>query len=323
MVTITAEECCNALIRGWISRFGVPASLVSDRGTQFTSSMGRELNRLLGISNSTTTAYHPQANGMVERFHRQLKAALMAVASDRGWMASLPLVLLGLRSSWKQDLDSSPAELLYGEALRLPGDFAAKTAFSSPSDFASDLHARMTAIRASPASAHLRAGSEPSDDALHRFRGIQSAYVRIDASKPPLCRPYAGPFEIVSKSPKYFVLRVKGKDDKISVDRLKPAHKLSDTPPSSRKLSDINESLFRIANYSQKQSTNDGCESRTKTDKKCKITLDSKSEITDSFPTQPLISKSYKDALLSPPLSSSPYRTRSFRTSKPVSRFSP
>ena len=107
MTSITAEECCNGLIRGWISRFGVPSSLVSDRGTQFTSSMWRELNRLLGISCSTTTAYHPQANGMVERFHRQLKAALMAVASDRGWMSSLPLVLLGLRASWKQDLDLS------------------------------------------------------------------------------------------------------------------------------------------------------------------------------------------------------------------------
>ena len=39
MVTITAEECCNALIRAWISSFGVPASLISDRGAQFTSSM--------------------------------------------------------------------------------------------------------------------------------------------------------------------------------------------------------------------------------------------------------------------------------------------
>ena len=79
--------------------------------------MWKELNRLLGIKNVTTTAYHPQANGMVERFHRQLKASLMAVADDRGWMASLPLVLLGLRSSWKHDLDASPAELLYGEQL--------------------------------------------------------------------------------------------------------------------------------------------------------------------------------------------------------------
>ena len=75
----------------------------------------------------------------------------MAVADDRGWMASLPLVLLGLRSSWKHDVDASPAELLYRENLRLPGNFVTKSAFTSSSDFASELHSRMSSLRAQPA----------------------------------------------------------------------------------------------------------------------------------------------------------------------------
>ena len=96
LATITAESCCTAFVRSWVSRFGIPSTLISDRRAQFTSNMWKELHRLLGVKARSTTAYHPQANGMVERFHRQLKASLMAVAENGNWMSSLPLVLLGL-----------------------------------------------------------------------------------------------------------------------------------------------------------------------------------------------------------------------------------
>ena len=75
---ISADTCIQALMHGWISRYGVPGDIVADRGAQFTSSLWRRLSELFGIKCSNTTAYHPQANGMIERVHRQLKAALMA-----------------------------------------------------------------------------------------------------------------------------------------------------------------------------------------------------------------------------------------------------
>ena len=54
----------NALIRGWISRFGVPADITSDRGPQFTSSLWSNINIILDIKQQHTTAYHSQANGI-------------------------------------------------------------------------------------------------------------------------------------------------------------------------------------------------------------------------------------------------------------------
>jgi transposase InsO family protein len=62
-----AATCADTFITTWIARFGVPGRLASDRGTQFTSS---NICRQLGIAHSTTTAYHPQANRMVERSHQ-------------------------------------------------------------------------------------------------------------------------------------------------------------------------------------------------------------------------------------------------------------
>ena len=84
--TITSEVVARAFISGWISRFGVPSTIVTDCGRQFESHLWSNLMALLGTKRSRTTSYHPQANGMVERFHRQLKAALKAQPNPDVWM---------------------------------------------------------------------------------------------------------------------------------------------------------------------------------------------------------------------------------------------
>lgn len=75
---ITADVVAKAFVSTWVSRFGVPSTLTTDRGRQFESALWRELMQLLGTTRCRTTAYHPSANGLVERFHRQLKASLKA-----------------------------------------------------------------------------------------------------------------------------------------------------------------------------------------------------------------------------------------------------
>jgi hypothetical protein len=76
--------------------------------------------KMCGTQLSRITAHHPAANGLVERFHRTLKAAIMCHADQR-WTEALPL-LLGIRTSFKADLQASVAELFYGEPLRIPGE---------------------------------------------------------------------------------------------------------------------------------------------------------------------------------------------------------
>ena len=77
---------------------------------------------MLGIKQQHTTAYHPQAS-MVERLHRQLKNFLKARTTSPHWMEHLPFTLLGLRTTWREELGCSPAELVYGSTLRIPGEF--------------------------------------------------------------------------------------------------------------------------------------------------------------------------------------------------------
>ena len=83
---------------------------------------GRSLLSYL-VLNTCTTSYHPIANGLVEWFHRHFKSALKASPQPEHWTNMLPLVLLGIRTSLKQDLGCTAAELVYGTSLRLPGEF--------------------------------------------------------------------------------------------------------------------------------------------------------------------------------------------------------
>ena len=93
MSSILAESCPHPFLSTWISRFCSPAVLASDRGVQFTSSVWTGVCSSLGISASTTTAFHPQSKGMIERFHCSLKSALRSRLAGSDWFLHLPLVL--------------------------------------------------------------------------------------------------------------------------------------------------------------------------------------------------------------------------------------
>ena len=126
IVDIRAETVADAFFSEWIARFGTPATITTDRGAQFESKLWDGLCNQFGIVRNRTTSYNPQSSGMVERFHRQLKAAIMAHESPNPWTITLPSILLGVRSAVKELLGRSAAEMIYGTTLRLPREFTEK-----------------------------------------------------------------------------------------------------------------------------------------------------------------------------------------------------
>ena len=120
----SAAMCTRALFRSWIARFGVPAVMTSDRGSQFTSSLWSALCSLLGIQHFQTTAYHPEGNGMAERFHRCLKGALCSCCAGSDWADHLPWVMLVLRVAARKDTAISPSQAAFSSAACLPSQFS-------------------------------------------------------------------------------------------------------------------------------------------------------------------------------------------------------
>ena len=190
--------------------------------------MWRSFTQLLGTRHLRTTAYHPCANGLVERLHRQLKAALKSYPQQGNWTDALPLVLLGIRTSIKEDLGCTAAQLVYGTTLHLPGSF-----FSAPTDsnpdpqsYVLNLQYRMQQLQATPPRP---VNNTPisSNEALWNSPYV---FIRHDRVRKPLQPPYDGPFKVLDRAPKYFTINVKGRRDTVTIDRLKPAH--LDTAPS-------------------------------------------------------------------------------------------
>ena len=180
--SISTEACVNAFILAWISRFGVPATLTSDRGAQFTSSVWTAVCHSLGISTSQTTSFHPQSNGMIELFHRSLKSSLRARADDSHWVSHLPLVLLGLRSVPKEDTGFSVSEAVYGSALTIPGEFL--DALELPNSQFINKIRKVIAGFSTPPPHHVQ--HLPPTELPAALRIAKFVFVREDASKPPL-----------------------------------------------------------------------------------------------------------------------------------------
>ena len=225
MSDMSASSCARALISAWISRFGVPSEISSDRGAQFTSSLWAAVAQLLGTKHSRTTAYHPQSNGLVERFHRHMKASLMARLCGANWIDELPWVLLGIRTAPKEDLGTSSAELVYGSPLTVPGDFVATTADTEkPRDFLPALREKVANFRPIPTSQH----GTPASYVPKPLQHSQYVFVRRDAHRTPLQSPYEGPYKVVTAGSKTFDIDKGGRTETVSVDRLKPSH--SDFP---------------------------------------------------------------------------------------------
>lgn len=230
LTDITAENVAKAFISMWISRFGCPEKVTTDRGRQFESHLFSKISSIIGSHHLKTTAYHPAANGLVERFHRQLKAAIMCHA-DESWTETLPLVLLGIRSSWKEDLSASSAELVYGEVLKLPGEFFEPTTdrLTDYTDFLTRLRLHMKQLQPKAVARHGSAKVFVFKD----LSTVSHVFIRQDFVRRSLQPPYAGPYRVVSRNDKFFAIDVAGRITNVSIDRLKPAYILTDDPGST------------------------------------------------------------------------------------------
>lgn len=111
---ISATTIALVFLNTWLSRFGVPLHVVMDGGSQFESELFRDLF-------ASTTAYHPQTNGMIERLHYTLKTAIMT--RKQSLLDALLIILLGIRNM-PNEQGFSPATAVTGTQLLLPKPIA-------------------------------------------------------------------------------------------------------------------------------------------------------------------------------------------------------
>ena len=118
---IRSETIVDALWEIW-SQVGIPESIITDRGSQFTGSLMSEVTEMLQIKHKFTAPFNPQANGLVERFNGCLKQMLkrLSIEQPKEWDSFIPAVLFAYREVPQASTGFSPFEMLFGRTVRGP-----------------------------------------------------------------------------------------------------------------------------------------------------------------------------------------------------------
>ncbi|XP_063244803.1 uncharacterized protein LOC134546161 [Bacillus rossius redtenbacheri] len=229
---IEATTVARAFFTTLVAHFGAPLRATTDQGRQFTSSLFAAFAALVGMTHLQTTAYHSASNGMVERLHRSLKAAICCHATEH-WVDVLPIVLLGIRATWRDDLRASTAELVYSQPLCLPGEFLGEhpdsPRFDAPG-LVTDLCLHFRDLRPVSGSRHGETRQFVSRD----LPTATEVFVCCQGQKGSLYAPYEGPFPVLGRTPKTATLLMHGQRTTVSIDRLKPAYVLADQDPPAK-----------------------------------------------------------------------------------------
>lgn len=246
----TASEVATFFLKAIYLRHGAPHVLLSDRGKAFLSSTLSEVLQASNTIHKTTSSYHPQTNGLTERFHRTLCDMLsMYIQPDhRNWDAVLPFVTFAYNTSVQRTTGYSPFFLVYG---RQPTSSLDVSFFSGPvnsSPFICDQFLYRVAQCRRRARINTEASQEDRKnryDATHRdvfYRPGDAVLLWTPARTPGLCEKlesrYIGPYTVIDQtSPvNYRVTPVHASTDQrcrgtevVHVSRLKPFHLRSTT----------------------------------------------------------------------------------------------
>ena len=230
---ITVQSVVNNFALHWISVYGIPEAVTSDRGSQFTSAVWEQLLKTWGIKSLHTTAYHPEANGMVERLHRRLKESLIALGhEERGmWFWRLPMAMLAIRTTLKPDVGASPAQLVYGEGISLPGEILGnqhlddREMLETQRRHSANLRMEVERLQPIPTSAH----REPKVHIPGNMATATHVFVRKGGVHPPLTAPYDGPYRVAERNDQNVKIFVPGRGTQVvALNRVKPTHVAAD-----------------------------------------------------------------------------------------------
>ncbi|KAK7909313.1 hypothetical protein WMY93_013997 [Mugilogobius chulae] len=150
MRKITAPAVVKALVK-FFSLFGLPKVVQTDQGTNFMSRVFAQVAKELNITHCFSSAYHPESQGALERFHQTLKSMLRAycLEFEKEWDDGIHLLLFAAREMVQESTGFSPADLVFAHSVRGPlqllqekwlGDPEPQNVLDYVSSFRSRLH---------------------------------------------------------------------------------------------------------------------------------------------------------------------------------------
>ncbi|CAF1309795.1 unnamed protein product [Didymodactylos carnosus] len=191
----TAETAAKFLVEKVISQYGVPRQLLTDRDTHFMSNVFKAIASRCSVNHTTT--YHPQCNGLTERFNATLAGSLGTYVNQQqsDWDEYLPYVTLAYNTSKQSTIQMEPFKLMYGREALLPFDTPSSTTQLST---ANDYYAELTKF--------LKQAKSTVRDNIKQQQNVYKRILPYDTGRqdlPPLKLGHGttnGPIELPSKT---------------------------------------------------------------------------------------------------------------------------
>ena len=211
-----AQTVARLLVENIVCRHGVPQELLSDRGSNFLSDLMLEVCSLLGIKKLNTSGYHPQTDGLVEKFNCTL-INMISKHTDAGtveWDQQLQLLLFAYRSMVQESTRESPFFLLYGRDPRLPTgtqlDGARTEYLVDMDDYRTELVMSMAKAKKIALENICRA-QRKQKEFYDRHSGETTYHVgervmvympgTVSGKRWKIARPYHGPYRVINITP--------------------------------------------------------------------------------------------------------------------------
>ena len=207
---ISSRVIINELVK-FFTKFGIPGSVQSDQGTNFTSNLFKEAMKVLGVKQYLSTSYHPETQGALERFHQTIKSILTKYSFEveKDWDEGVPIMLFYVREACHESLGFSPNELLFGRELRGPLKLLYESWIGESCrvpllDYVKDLKCKLQEIQKF-AYDNLKCSQEQMKQKFDRkakarqFKPGEEVLVFLPVRQYPLQSKYQGPYTVLSQ----------------------------------------------------------------------------------------------------------------------------
>lgn len=230
-----ARTIADKLVNHFICKFGIPMQILTDQGKDFTSTLLKEVARLFRIKQIQTSAYRPQSNGALERSHATLADYLKhyILTKQTDWDEWIHIAMFSYNTSVHAATKYTPHELVFGNKPELPSSIARNPEFK----YSYDSYIAQLKLKLNKCHQIARENVIKSKEKSKKYYDRSASDIVFDlgdqvllsneGSKPHISKKFAakytGPYEIVQQnSPTNFTIKLKNKDQKVHVNRLKP-----------------------------------------------------------------------------------------------------
>jgi len=197
---IDAQTILNIMQNDWIPSFGLPDIIITDGGSNFTGNVSANFFCCNNIKHHVTSPYHPQSNGLVERFFFTIKDMIFASCAESGleWDKVLNKVVLGLRSTQHSATGYSPFQIVFGFTPKLYPTYKCNEQAKARREIQKEIQDKNDKI------------AKKNSLVQHKFKRGEKVMIRVPEKKPGIYSPrYIGPGTVeIKRENKSYVIKI-------------------------------------------------------------------------------------------------------------------